>query len=437
MTCRALQGVNASENGMWCRTVPQMAMSGAAPIRHALCAIGSLHRHTIQEALRLQHYFLDVSTTQYNLALSTAAFQTQGESTSLNTTMICCLLFIVYESFRGRKSHVRMHVKHGFELLRYTLRQQHLATPLYPGDTSVHSRELVYSNHFQAVFFRFVRQLKELGIYLPDTCSSIIGDAPSLIAFTSIDQASRAFEHIYLLSVQRVETNARQTDLDQAKHAAPEEITQAIKTWCMAMDAFTWGLRPKQAIHMARPGLLNLMVYRIACTIALGIPPNASEMSYDSFLAEFEDMVTMCEEIIGAEDGVNPKPTSSFITFAVSPCPISPLLYLICWRCRDPNIRRKALKLLSTMNTRDGLWDSNFLACVAEEIIRGEERKAITSSGNRTKESFQLQQASDIPNGARLKDGMPLSDFTSHPVTNDLVYHYQHIMNKCGIGGTV
>lgn len=57
-------------------------------------------------------------------------------------------------------------------------------------------------------------------------------------------------------------------------------------------------------------------------------------------------------------------------------------LYLSASRCRNPRIRYRALDLLQNCNRREGLWDSNIAARIAENVITIEEAKtAQTMSG--------------------------------------------------------
>jgi hypothetical protein len=50
-------------------------------------------------------------------------------------------------------------------------------------------------------------------------------------------------------------------------------------------------------------------------------------------------------------------------------------------RCRDPKIRREALRLLEMCNRREGLWDSAVCARVIGTIIRLEESRALQELG--------------------------------------------------------
>lgn len=58
------------------------------------------------------------------------------------------------------------------------------------------------------------------------------------------------------------------------------------------------------------------------------------------------------------------------------------ILYLTASRCRNTAIRYRALNLLRKCNRREGLWDSNIAAKVAESVIAIEEAKTLDSLRN-------------------------------------------------------
>lgn len=79
---------------------------------------------------------------------------------------------------------------------------------------------------------------------------------------------------------------------------------------------------------------------------------------------------------------------------------VIPYLYMVTARCRDPGIRRQALRLLSTSNRREGLWDSQLTALVAERVMLIEEHNARCILG--LEDSEPLTDCSQIPLSARI-----------------------------------
>jgi hypothetical protein len=48
-------------------------------------------------------------------------------------------------------------------------------------------------------------------------------------------------------------------------------------------------------------------------------------------------------------------------------------LYWICVKCRHPSVRRRGIAILRGMHRREGMWDSDIAAVVADRIVAVEE----------------------------------------------------------------
>lgn len=68
-----------------------------------------------------------------------------------------------------------------------------------------------------------------------------------------------------------------------------------------------------------------------------------------------------------------PKPAMSLLPPLSMNSGIVPSLFMTAARCRDPVIRRAALRLLKACDRREGPWDSNIAADIASKIIGVEE----------------------------------------------------------------
>ena len=88
------------------------------------------------------------------------------------------------------------------------------------------------------------------------------------------------------------------------------------------------------------------------------------------------------------------KPTFTLTLGIITP------LYITCSRCRDPSIRRRALRMLLTCNRKEGIWDSIISGRVAERVISIEESGASGSQGLIS----IVTDASQIPERARIRD---------------------------------
>ncbi len=98
-------------------------------------------------------------------------------------------------------------------------------------------------------------------------------------------------------------------------------------------------------------------------------------------MTDFETVVSLAEaiqSIAGTSAQRRYLDSSSFLfdMEIVSP------LYFVATKCRHPIIRRRATRILKSTQRREGLWDSNMAAAVAERIMLLEEANLTTLDGS-------------------------------------------------------
>lgn len=96
-----------------------------------------------------------------------------------------------------------------------------------------------------------------------------------------------------------------------------------------------------------------------------------AETEYDVFEPEFRRNVTQATILLQILEKVTPKnkPTLAF-SFDLG---VIPPLFLTCVKCRNSDIRKKALQLLIQYPRREGVWDSVTTAAIGTWVIELEE----------------------------------------------------------------
>ena len=106
---------------------------------------------------------------------------------------------------------------------------------------------------------------------------------------------------------------------------------------------------------------------------------------WDALCPKMEEIIDFAAAAGNAENGVvNPSPFFAFDT-GINMC-----LYTVAAWCRDPRIRRKAIRTLRSANRQEGFWNGQMTASFAEEIMQFEER------------GRNVRSCKDIPAEARL-----------------------------------
>lgn len=92
-------------------------------------------------------------------------------------------------------------------------------------------------------------------------------------------------------------------------------------------------------------------------------------------------------------------------TFSLSPGIVCPL-YVTATHCRDPIIRRRALRLLQATHRKEGQWDSLVCAVNAKHIIEAEEARAERLASQQRSRTTNVAVVGEItiPDGARIRE---------------------------------
>ncbi|PVH84566.1 hypothetical protein DL98DRAFT_411030 [Cadophora sp. DSE1049] len=77
-----------------------------------------------------------------------------------------------------------------------------------------------------------------------------------------------------------------------------------------------------------------------------------NESDFDQYFDVFRDVVDLAEYALEVQNAKSKTPKFTFDSLVVIP------LYMVTFKCRDPTIRRKAVRLLLDNPRREGVWDS-------------------------------------------------------------------------------
>lgn len=344
----------------WARRVLQLSLSEAS-IRYALCSLSALHRITSASAgtdvqlsvpeLRsyaLQQYNLAVRCTQILLAESS-----DGSQDKILKGLVACVLFVCYETFTGNHQVSHMHLQNGLQIItRECHKSPNLAIP----------KDIIQ------VFKRL------------DLQAITSGDSnvpyPYHLINTRIDfltQPSARFESIedsfdvVLRLCRWMFTNVSSDGCP----VPPEELSSAklaLQQWDLEIQRFTATELTKANKLSQRPiALLKLYkMYQIIMKIMLSIGVYRRETLHDNFLSKYQELIALGEELIPYE----PDTSNKFFCFDIGV--IFPMFW-VAIKCRDAQIRRRAIKLLSSMHHQEGAWKATTATRAAEVVIAMEE----------------------------------------------------------------
>lgn len=98
-----------------------------------------------------------------------------------------------------------------------------------------------------------------------------------------------------------------------------------------------------------------------------------NEEIFCNYEKQFSEIICLVTDII--DSSADESLGGDTVRFTLDGCVLGPLFF-VAVRCRHKILRRKAISLLRLSRRLEGLWDSSFLAQVAESVMEIEERES-------------------------------------------------------------
>lgn len=419
-----------------------------APVKHALVALGTVHEEFTNVESPCSD-FPEYANREYNKAIKAVVqLNVSGSPQAVEIALTACVIFSCLESLRGHFQSSLSHLMSGLSVLEEQNRQGVSALqPCIP-------RELLLS-----LFMRMDSQRLDIGGAATQTGTMLsMSVRPSIPqCFTSIEEARFQIDILYnhtLHFFYRVEEAALfqpQPEGFWDGFLAQRQTIECIRQdWERSWNSLLGRGVQGSASRTRTPGAIVLDMNNTAIKLMLCVDILEPESDFDSYTDLFQSMLSDADEYVQrTSEKRSPlderSPSSAASTYS-SPTPgfasamsrppsttpslpkplrpkpepytipkftlslgCVPIIYLCAARCRDTKIRYRALELLRKCNRREGLWDSNIAARIAEGVIAIEEakvREAINgikpSSGKATPPSPRAAEVF-IPDRLRVK----------------------------------
>ncbi|PQE17519.1 putative UPC2 Regulatory involved in control of sterol uptake protein [Rutstroemia sp. NJR-2017a BBW] len=160
-----------------------------------------------------------------------------------------------------------------------------------------------------------------------------------------------------------------------AKSDSPEEIATQYAHYVKLLGDFERAYQPilEEAIAsdgtVLNPAAIVLATHLKATAITLSAVTTTSEMVYDQFMSSFRYIVRAGERLITSYESTH-FPQNSRFSLDIG---VVPPLHVVATKCREPNIRRKAVDLLFRIPRQEGMWDGVLSARIGRWIVGCEE----------------------------------------------------------------
>lgn len=380
-------------------------------IRQAIVALGAFHEGYVT-AGGSTHVDNDCATQrhgrrQYSAALrSVMELRSCKERNTIDVALAACILFASIESLRGHAKVALMHVFSGLRILEE--------------DESQLSKEgsIPSSRHLLRIILqRLAGQVSEIGhLTLGFRTSSNLQKAKTDSLLSAICQTTALQRHLHHFFYEQ----ASKLTGRWVPGGVYTTIAAGLRYFKMLLDriklecrSFLFSANESIKTSCEDGAILRFNVMFTSLDIIFNIDKTMSELAPDALSQRFREHMQWSEmydrtfsktkgsrpdsdlslnktgsphksttgstrknQSNRTDEGLRnilPKPPMSLVPPLSMNSGIVPSLYMTAARCRDPAIRRAALKLLKTCDRREGPWDSNVAADMASKIIGVEE----------------------------------------------------------------
>lgn len=355
----------------WTRFLPQLSHRYPT-IRHAVSAVGAVYEKQLLPATSDSTNVEQFTLQQYNKAIQSILGQMSAPQTvGIDLVLVTCLLFVCLETLRSKNSRALDHIQSGVQILAARLKEKKITI------NNEFDRELL--NTFGRLNIQtclFGRGIQPLDIN-PE--KSTLAMSEEGLTFDNISQAREALTSLQcraLVFIRSVGSRSGITYDDvYAQQIKEQQAFEAEHyTWRAAFDRLRKRSSKTTGISDPRAPLALLIDYNTSLVWLLNCIFQ-EESHFDNFTSHFEEIVRLAENILELSPETESKPDAE--QFSLDPGVLAHI-YWTAHKCRNPLIRRRAIKALARCPARQGMWFRPLIVQVASKIVETEEAAQCT-----------------------------------------------------------
>ncbi|KAL3452708.1 hypothetical protein BJX65DRAFT_292714 [Aspergillus insuetus] len=369
------------------RTIPMVVlqMSQSDPcVCHAVVAFSALHEGTLRQQRHWAHTrsldvrHRDFALKQYGRALSSLAARLRSNDPQMRyVTLVCCIVFVLFELLNDNYSGVLVHLQNGVNVLTNTTgepaRASIIGGAIHPSGSNSH--------RFDAALRRTFAHLDVQSIYF-DRASRAMNIYPSYGDPVNLDDCPVWFDNLYgaketidpllnnVLAIWRVsqmilrDKDARSGPAYENLLAEQHRMRTYLARHVTAFTQFLTRHPPVTARDLRSRDviLLDHIVLFMNVEACIGL----SEMVFDAWHAEWTQTVNLIEKII--RSAIAEFGSVSALPNVVFDLEINLPLGWVVLKCRDPVLRQRALDLQRLWPHSEGLHPTAFLMNMGQQV---------------------------------------------------------------------
>ncbi|KAI1863055.1 hypothetical protein JX265_009101 [Neoarthrinium moseri] len=376
---------------------------------HALIALATLHEHfrdkhsslpkTIVQSSAARETGIDLPQRQqydraakhYTKAIGLLQSHIFSKGfDNLEVTLLCCLLCAGFEILRGFYNAAQTHIQGGITIIAKWQSQESGIRGTSPSSPKGYLVRRTLAPMFsrlamQATLFSDVQPTCSKNHSSLISCTADLGERGH--RFESLTLARDAIHSLlwqifFLPTRGHLKTNIKS---NRSRNKRRADFAMRLDEWYAALTGYLNTVKTQEYIGgdrgKRRAATSSLMLYYKAARVMISTCLQDDEMMFDDFEDDFRHIVNEAEDLLLplAYQSLSTEQCQRYqakVSHFSLESGIVPVLYYVALKCRVPQIRYRALALMSdTPNRREGVWESAAAALVAGQIVEIEERR--------------------------------------------------------------
>jgi hypothetical protein len=349
---------------LWEKFVLQLSQSEKA-VYHAVVAFSAIHADYEALGTTLANEDLDNSWHRFAIdqcGRSFACLSARSASQDPNlqrVILVCCILFVLSELMRGQYNLAFTHLKNGLRILKDGNHSSDQSRSRGPAIEQCLVEVFAHLNAQSAYFgVEGLPILFDSGLPSPKTDKS----EP---VFQTLTEAQEAFNPLLSSMSQAYSKITACSPPGIRGDLAPWhfDVTLKLKRFARCFKPFYENPIHQRSIKEQR-GADIIYMQQLTLSVTLGslLNPDGEPLDHDIII--FRELVSLGEAVTSS---FTDRPSILLGMGIIAP------LFFVSTKCRQPDIRWRAVRALQSWPHREGPWDSHLLARIAMETIRAEE----------------------------------------------------------------
>ncbi|RDL37475.1 uncharacterized protein BP5553_04908 [Venustampulla echinocandica] len=332
---------------------------------HAVLSIGALRRSQLlpissASTVVMLHY----SKKWYEIATGELAEMLKAQSVDWKLALLGSLVFLAVEVLRGHEHGALLHFRSGFSILKSFALEGAIISP-----GTLHFSDVDEFDDAVNAFTRLsVEQYPFVGLHsssnatptLPSHFDTLVETRRSL---NSIISSLDTFLRQYSCPSKPTPPSHPHSALITARQHAIQIILQE---WHKRFHAF---LSSSTTTQNVKDHAQVLLIQYLVASIRISTHFSVSQLIYDVYLPEFEQITVMAKAVIDVDNKSWPNSNGPCYTLNIA---MAQPLYFVARYCRYSVVRKRAIGALRKVG-REGIYTGRAVARVAEWIVGTEE----------------------------------------------------------------